>query len=108
MPGAARQRIDKWLWFARIVKSRGLAVQLVEMGRVRLNRVKIVKPAHEVGQGDVLTLAVHGRVRVLHVRACAPRRGPAAAARLLYDEPAMSNSDISGLQKEDASSGGTC
>lgn len=108
MPGGTRQRIDKWLWFARIVKSRGLAAQLVETGRVRLNRVKIVKPAHAVGEGDILTLAVHGRVRVLHVRACAPRRGPAAAARLLYDEPAMPNSDASPPQKEDASGGGTC
>lgn len=108
MPDETRQRIDKWLWFARIVKSRGLAAQLVEAGHVRLNRVKIAKPAHVVGEGDVLTLAVHGRVRVLHIKACAPRRGPAAAARLLYDEPAMPKSDASGLQKEDASGGGTC
>ncbi|MGQ0483797.1 MAG: RNA-binding S4 domain-containing protein [Hyphomicrobiales bacterium] len=103
-----RQRIDKWLWFARIAKSRGLAARLVEQGQVRLNRMKIAKPAHEVGEGDVLTLAVHGRVRVLRVRACAPRRGPAAAARHLYDELAMSNSDAYVPQKEDASGGGTC
>jgi ribosome-associated heat shock protein Hsp15 len=108
VPAETRQRIDKWLWFARIVKSRGLAARLVEDGHVRLNRIKIAKPAHEVGAGDVLTLAVHGRVRVLRVRACAPRRGPAAAARRLYDEPAMSNSDASVTQKEDASGGGTC
>jgi len=106
--GATRQRIDKWLWFARIVKSRGLAAQLVEEGQVRLNRVKIVKPAHAVGEGDVLTLAVHGRIRVLRIKACAARRGPAAAARLLYDEPAMLNSDASMQQKEGASGGGTC
>lgn len=108
MPGETRQRIDKWLWFARIVKSRGVAAQLVEEGRLRLNRMKIVKPAHAVGKGDVLTLTVHGRVRVLHVRACASRREPAAIARLLYDEPAMSNSDASVPQKEGASGGGTC
>ncbi len=108
MPAETRQRIDKWLWFARIVKSRGLAARLVEDGRVRLNRIKIAKPAHEVGEGDVLTLAVHGRVRVLRVRASASRRGPAAAARLLYDELAMSNSDASVTQKEDARGGGTC
>lgn len=108
MQGEARQRIDKWLWFARIVRNRGLAAQMVENGQLRLNRIKLVKPAHEVGAGDVLTLAAHGRVRVLRVKACAPRRGPAAAARLLYDELAMPNSDGSMPQKEDASGGGTC
>jgi len=108
VPGEIRQRVDKWLWFARIVKSRGLAAQLVEDGQVRLNRVKIAKPAHPVSEGDVLTLAVHGRIRVLRIKACAARRGPAASARLLYDEPAMLNSDASPPQKEDASGGGTC
>lgn len=108
MPAETRQRIDKWLWFARIVRSRGLAAQMVENGQLRLNRIKIVKPAHEVGAGDVLTLAVHGRVRVLRVKACAPRRGPAAAARLLYDELAMPISDAYVPQKEDANGGGTC
>jgi ribosome-associated heat shock protein Hsp15 len=106
--GQTRQRVDKWLWFARIVKSRGLAARIVEDGQVRLNRSKIAKPAHEVGEGDILTLAVHGRVRVLRVRTCARRRGPPAEARLLYDELAMPNSDASVRQKEDASGGGTC
>ncbi len=108
MPAETPQRVDKWLWFARIVKSRSLAARLVEEGQVRLNRIKIAKPGHEVAEGDVLTLAVHGRVRVLRIRACAPRRGPAAAARCLYDELAMPNSGASAPQKEDASGGGTC
>jgi ribosome-associated heat shock protein Hsp15 len=108
VPAETLQRIDKWLWFARIVKSRSRAARLVEEGQVRLNRIKIAKPAHEVGEGDVLTLAIHGGVRVLRIRACAPRRGPAPQARMLYDELAMPNSGAYVPQKEDASGGGTC
>lgn len=79
-----RQRIDQWLWFARIVKSRSQAARLVSDGQVRVNKTKIGKPSHAVGAGDVLTLAVHGRVAVLAVVGCGKRRGPAAEARLLY------------------------
>jgi ribosome-associated heat shock protein Hsp15 len=81
----ARQRIDKWLWFARMVKSRTLAADLVTAGHVRINKVKASKPAQEVGAGDVLTLAIHGRVVVVRVRAGGTRRGPAPEARLLYE-----------------------
>lgn len=80
------QRIDKWLWFARIVKSRTLAAGLVASGNVRVNRQKVAKPSHPVAAGDVLTIAAHGRVRVLRVIAAGVRRGPAAEARLLYDD----------------------
>ena len=80
------QRIDKWLWFARIVKTRWLAQTLVSQGAVRVNRHKIAKPSHPVAPGDVLTLAVHGRVRVLMILEPGVRRGPAAQARLLYED----------------------
>jgi ribosome-associated heat shock protein Hsp15 len=103
-----RQRIDKWLWFARIVKTRHLAAGLVEAGHVRINRNRVSKPGHDVGVGDVLTVAVHGRVRVLKVAACAERRGAAPAARLLYDELTMPSSDGAASQKEDATDAGTC
>jgi ribosome-associated heat shock protein Hsp15 len=79
------QRLDKWLWFARIIKSRTLAAQLVEDGKVRVNRVRASKPSQAVRSGDVLTIAVRGRVQVLRVRAVAERRGPAPEARLLYE-----------------------
>jgi len=80
------QRIDKWMWFARLVKTRTLAARLVEEGAVRVNRRKVLKPSHAVAPGDVLTLAVHGRVRVLRVEAIGVRRGPAIEARALYAE----------------------
>jgi ribosome-associated heat shock protein Hsp15 len=79
------QRLDKWLWFARIIKSRTLAAQLVEDGKVRVNRVRAAKPSQTVRSGDVLTIAVRGRVQLLRVLAVAERRGPPAEARLLYE-----------------------
>jgi ribosome-associated heat shock protein Hsp15 len=79
------QRLDKWLWFARIIKSRTLAAQLVEDGKVRVNRVRATKPSQAVRSSDVLTVAVRGRVRVLRVLATAERRRPPAEARLLYE-----------------------
>jgi ribosome-associated heat shock protein Hsp15 len=57
---------------------------------VRLNKVKVGKPSHEVGPGDVLTLALHGRVRVIKVLAIATRRGPASEAQTLYESIAGS------------------
>ncbi|CAN5397867.1 RNA-binding S4 domain-containing protein [soil metagenome] len=78
------QRIDRWLWFARFVKTRPLAAGLVESGRVRLNGRKITKPGHDVRQGDVVTFAYAGRVQVFEILGCADRRGPAPQARLLY------------------------
>lgn len=80
-----RQRIDKWLWHARIVRTRALAAQIVEAGSVRINKVRVLKPAHAVGIGDIVTVAVHGRVHVLKVRGAAEQRGPASAAMLLYE-----------------------
>jgi ribosome-associated heat shock protein Hsp15 len=79
------QRLDKWLWFARIVKSRTLAVQLVQDGKVRVNRTKVAKPAQSVRPDDVLTIVIRGNVRVLRVVAPGARRGPPAEARLLYE-----------------------
>lgn len=80
----ALQRLDKWLWFARVVKSRSQAAELVRDGGVRLNRDKVEKPSHAVRAGDVITVAVNARVRVLEVRAPGLRRGPASEAALLY------------------------
>lgn len=88
LPG--RQRLDKWLWFARVVKTREDAAKLVESGKVRLNGQKTLKPGHGVRPGDVLTIVLNTRVRVLHVEGMAQRRGPAETARLLYREPGMS------------------
>jgi len=78
------QRIDKWLWFCRFVKSRSLAQALVEQGAVRVNRVKVERPSLPVKHGAVVTLTVHGRVSVVRVAAAGVRRGPAVEARGLY------------------------
>jgi ribosome-associated heat shock protein Hsp15 len=89
---ALPQRLDKWLWFARILKTRTLAAQLIEGGKVRVNRVRVVKPSHSVQQGDVLTIALRGHVLVLRILAGGTRRGPPPEARLLYepvDDPAQ-------------------
>ena len=86
MAEGASLRIDKFLWFARIVKTRSLAQTLAEQGRLRLGG-RVVDRAHApVRVGDVLSFAVHGKVRVLKVEALPTRRGPPAEARLLYSE----------------------
>ncbi|MCO5158851.1 MAG: RNA-binding S4 domain-containing protein [Aquamicrobium sp.] len=86
MTGEERQRIDKWLVYARVVKSRSLAAALVGAGHVRVNRDKIADPARTVKPGDVLTIALDRRVLVWRVLALAGRRGPAEEARTLYED----------------------
>lgn len=71
------QRLDKWLWFARVVKTRPLAKALVEAGKVRVNRDRVKSADRPVRIGDVLTVVVGGRVRVLEVIGFADRRGDA-------------------------------
>jgi ribosome-associated heat shock protein Hsp15 len=82
---AERIRVDKWLWAARLLKTRALAADAVKAGRVKVNGVD-AKPSKEVGAGDLLELRT-GPVRMeVLVRGVAPRRGPAAEAAKLYDE----------------------
>jgi len=83
---ADRQRIDKWLFFARVAKSRTLAAKLAQGGHVRVNGAKIGQASHEVKPGDVLTVALERRVLVLKVVDCGTRRGPAPEARVLYED----------------------
>ncbi|WP_421696204.1 RNA-binding S4 domain-containing protein [Aestuariivirga sp.] len=90
---ASRQRLDKWLWFARVVKTREAAAGLVESGHVRINGLKTPKPGHAVKAGDVLTIVLNTRVRVLQVEGLAERRGPAETACRLYREAGMSSPD---------------
>jgi ribosome-associated heat shock protein Hsp15 len=81
-----RQRLDKWLWHARVVKARTSAAALVEAGHVRINGVREKAPGHAVKAGDVLTIGLDRRVRVLKIVGFSERRGDAPAARLLYDD----------------------
>jgi ribosome-associated heat shock protein Hsp15 len=81
-----RQRLDKWLWHARVVKARSSAAALVEAGHVRINGVREKAPGHSVKAGDVLTIGLDRRVRVLKVVGFSERRGDASSARVLYDD----------------------
>ena len=78
-------RLDKWLWAARFYKTRSLAQQAIEAGRVRLGAER-VKPSREVRPGDLLAIRVQDLEWQIAVRGLAQQRGPAAAARLLYEE----------------------
>jgi ribosome-associated heat shock protein Hsp15 len=85
----ASQRLDKWLWFARLTKTRTLAASLCERGKIKLQRgstaPKRVDRAHQLVQiGDQLSLVVHDRALALQVLGLGNRRGPASEAQLLY------------------------
>ena len=81
-----KQRLDKWLWHARVVKARTSAAALVESGHVRVNGVRETSPGHAVKAGDVITLALDRGVRLMKVTGFAARRGDATAARALYED----------------------
>jgi ribosome-associated heat shock protein Hsp15 len=89
-----RQRIDKWLWHARVVRTRSDAAALVEAGHVRLNGKRMRAPGHAVRPGDVVTLALDRRVRVLEVEGFSERRGgPGDAVATYRDLTAKKTSD---------------
>ena len=79
-----RQRLDKWLFFARILKSREKAAALIKDGYVRVNGTRAEQPAKQVKPGDVLTIALDRKVLVLKVLLPGERRGPATEAQCLY------------------------
>jgi ribosome-associated heat shock protein Hsp15 len=79
-------RLDKWLWFARIVKTRDIARELAESGHVRVNGQRVTSASRLVRPADVLTVALPTRVRVLRVTDIAERRGPAPEGAALYEE----------------------
>ncbi len=79
-----RQRIDKWLWHARMVRTRSAASALAEAGFVRLNGKRMTAPSQPVRIGDVVTLALDRVVKVVAVEGFCEKRGSAPAARALY------------------------
>jgi len=81
-----KTRLDKWLWYARFFKTRGVASKQVSGGHVRVNGDKVSKPAHPVTPGDVLTFPQARRVRVVRIVTLGVRRGPAVEAQGLYDD----------------------
>ena len=86
MAQEGRQRIDKWLFFARVVKSRSLAAKLAQAGRVRVNREKIDSASYPVKVGDVLTITLERRILVYEILDTGTRRGPASEAQTLYED----------------------
>ena len=81
-----RQRVDKWMWHARLVRTRTAAAALADEGHVRVNGVRIDAASRPVRVGDVLTVALDRRVRVVAVRGFAARRGGPAEAAVLFDD----------------------
>jgi ribosome-associated heat shock protein Hsp15 len=80
------QRIDRWLWHARLVRTRGAAAELAGAGHVRINGARINAPSRVVRAGDVITVALDRTVRVLKVRGFVLRRGAAASTEGLYED----------------------
>lgn len=96
---ALTQRLDKWLWCARLAKTRTQAAALVTGGKIRINRVKTDKPSHTVRAGDVITASLGPRVKVLKIVAIAERRGSADLARHLFEDltpPVSQTADVRG------------
>jgi ribosome-associated heat shock protein Hsp15 len=81
-----RQRIDRWLWHARLVRTRGAAAALAGAGYVRVNGMRIDAPSRMVHAGDVVTVALERSVRILKVTGFRERRGPAGTGASLYEE----------------------
>ena len=79
-------RIDRFLFFIRLAKSRTLAQALIETGHIRIDGKRVEKPSEPVAVGSIVALPLHGKVRVLEVLALPARRGPAAEARACYRE----------------------
>ena len=79
-------RLDRFLFFVRLLKTRSLAQSLIEAGNVRLDGKRVAKPAEEVHLGSVISFALHGCVRVVRVLTIPARRGPASEARACYKE----------------------
>ncbi len=100
MADGTGQRIDKWLFFARVVKSRSLAQKLVQSGAVRINRDKTTNAARLVRADDTLTVSIHDTVRILKICDCGTRRGPASEAAELYED--LSPPEEKAKRKDDA------
>ena len=81
-----KERLDRFLFFSRAVKSRTLAQKIIEAGAVRVNSEKTSRTDHKVGAGDVLTMSLHGRILVWRILDPGARRGPASEAQGLYED----------------------
>lgn len=97
-----KERLDKWLFFSRALKSRTLAQKFIETGAVRINSERTDRSDHKVGAGDVLTMSLHSRVLVWRIRDAGTRRGPASEAAMLYEDlspPALPKEGLSPFER---------
>ena len=85
-PAARKERLDKFLFFARALKSRTLAQKFIESGAVRVNSERTDRSDLKVGAGDVLTMTLHNRIVVWRILDAGTRRGPASEAQGLYED----------------------
>jgi ribosome-associated heat shock protein Hsp15 len=103
------QRLDRWLWFTRAAKTRSFAAALIEAGKIRVNRIKVDKPAYRLKTGDIVTSSAREHVAIWKVLAFGKRRGPASEARQLYEDlappPPPKPESPDALQMPDAASG---
>ena len=81
-----KERLDRFLFFSRAVKSRTLAQKIIESGAIRVNSERTERTDHKVGAGDVLTMSIHGKVLVWRIIDPGTRRGPASEAQGLYED----------------------
>ena len=100
-------RLDIWLWHARFYKSRGLSSKAILSGKLRVNSIKIIKPASKVKINDVLTINHVNTVRIIQIQSIGSRRGPASEAQALYNDlspdvtAASKSKDVSEKSKKD-------
>ena len=81
-----KERLDRFLFFSRAVKSRTLAQKIIETGAIRVNSEKTARTDHRVGAGDVLTMSIQGRILVWRILDPGSRRGSASEAQGLYED----------------------
>ncbi|MCH8616944.1 RNA-binding S4 domain-containing protein [Sphingomonas sp. SM33] len=86
-------RIDRYLFFIRLLKSRTLAQSVIDEGHVRIDGKRVEKTSDQVQVGSVIAMPLRGEVRVLRVLALPERRGPASEARLCYEELVANSGD---------------
>lgn len=93
-----KERLDRFLFFSRAVKSRTLAQKIIESGAIRINSERTDRTDIKVGAGDVLTMSLHNRIVVWRILDCGTRRGPASEAQGLYEDispPAVPRAELS-------------
>ena len=101
-PAGRKERLDKFLFFARALKSRTLAQKTIEAGAIRVNSERTLNTDHRVGAGDILTMTLHGRIVVWKILDVGERRGPASEAATLYEDlspPPLPREQLSAFER---------